>query len=562
MKKRLLSLVVGAFVGLTANSQTTIKETRGFKNQESKIKSNPVEKALSASLTCNTSYVAGSTMDLSFTLSPNADLEYGAILELTFPTGITPNSGTDPFMAVDLGQPTADLSISGQTCTWTSGDLTFGGIVADGSAIDFIVNVTIDGGISGDQAVNYTITGDGYNVPSPTVITGTVNVLDNNTPFVDAKVIETVILANYDDGTNSFYRVANCGLSDVPVAARIVNSGNTDIDNFSISYQLGNETPITETVSDIIAGGDSLWYYFTTPIASITEDLHEIRSYASVASDVNLANDTSGYIYFANSLLTDLDNENYTNTFDTDLEKFSVYKTWIGQGGAFGNSSLYTNNGSAGALFFSPNVTLGWPEGVYSTYVFTTCVEVTAGSSYVIKYYRKSNESSDAPVNGETAILTGEEYDVTTLDTIRDFTAITPNAPDGAWEKDSVIYVASTDGVRYFSIAGRAETAGTSQAPTKLGNVRVDDIEVYLLSGVGIDENSLNDFVIYPNPSSDIVNVSLKNPNGMISLLSTDGKVIESRKVSSNTETFNVGSLKAGVYFIQVGQSVKKLMIK
>ena len=116
--------------------------------------------------------------------------------------------------------------------------------------------------------------------------------------------------------------------------------------------------------------------------------------------------------------------------------------------------------------------------------------------------------------------------------------------------------------MRYFSIAGRAETTGTSQAPTKLGNVRVDDIEVYLLSGVGIDENSLNDFVIYPNPSSDIVNVSLKNPNGMISLLSTDGKVIESREVSSNTETFNVGSLKAGVYFIQVGQSVKKLMVK
>ncbi len=562
MKKRLLLLVVGAFVGLTANSQTTIKETRGFKNQETKIKSNSVEKALSASVTCNSPYVAGSTMDLSFTLSPNSDLEYGAILELTFPTGITPNSGTDPLMATDWGQPTADLSISGQTCTWTSGDLTFGGIVADGSAIDFIVNVTIDGGVSGDQAVNYTITGDGYDVPSPTVITGTVNVLDNNTPFVDAKVIETVILANYDDGTNYFYRVANCGLSDVPVAARIVNSGNTDISNFSVSYQLGNETPVTETVTDNIVGGDSLWYYFTTPISTITEDLHEIRSYASVASDANLANDTSGYIYFANSLLTDLDNENYTNTFDTDLEKFSVYKTWLGQGGAFGNSSLYTNNGSAGALYFSPNVVSGWPEGVYSTYVFTTCVEVTAGSSYVIKYYRKSNESSDAPVNGETAILTGEEYDVTTLDTIRDFTAITPNAPDGAWEKDSVIYVASTDGVRYFSIAGRAETAGTSQAPTKLGNVRVDDIEVYLLSGVGIDENSLNDFVIYPNPSSDIVNVSLKNPNGMISLLSTDGKVIESREVSSNTETFNVGSLKAGVYFIQVGQSVKKLMVK
>lgn len=556
-------MTVTAFVGLTANSQTLIKTTRGFKNEELKFKTTSVEKDLTGSISCNTAFVAGSTMDLNFTYTPSTTTdEYGAILELTFPTGIVPNSGTDPLMATDFGQPTADLSISGQTCTWTSGALDFGGIVADGSPIDFTVNVTIDGGVSGDQTVNYSVTGDGFNESQPTVVTGTVNVADNNVPFTDAKVIATATNARFDDGSNYFYRVANCELANVPVAARIVNLGNTPLSNFSISYKLDGDAAVTETVPQTIAAGDSLWYEFSTPIATVSEDLHQIRSYASATADVNNDNDTSAYIFFANSLLTDLDNENYTNTFDTDFEKFSVYKTWIGQGGAFGNSTLYTNNGSAGALFFSPNVTSLWPEGVYSTYVFTTCVEVTAGSSYVIKYYRKSNESSDAPVNGETAILTGEEYDVTTLDTIRDFTAITPNAADGAWEKDSVIYVASTDGVRYFSIAGRAETTGTSQAPTKLGNVRVDDIEVYLLSGVGIDENSLNDFVIYPNPSSDIVNVSLKNPNGMISLLSTDGKVIESREVSSNTETFNVGSLKAGVYFIQVGQSVQKLMVK
>lgn len=77
-----------------------------------------------------------------------------------------------------------------------------------------------------------------------------------------------------------------------------------------------------------------------------------------------------------------------------------------------------------------------------------------------------------------------------------------------------------------------------------------------------IEELNANVFVVYPNPANGLVNVSLNNVNGTISLLSADGKVIETREVSSNTETFNVSSLNAGIYFIQVGQSVQKLMVK
>lgn len=568
MKKRLLLLTLGAFVGFTANSQTLIKTTRGFKNEELKIKTSSVEKDLTGSVVCNTAFVAGTTMDLNFTYTPSTTTgEYGAILELTFPTGITPNSGTNPLMAISLsqyGQLPAELAINGQTCTWTSGDLEFGGIEAEGNPIDFTVNVTIDALVSGDQNVTYEVTGDGFGEPAPTVVSGTITVADNNVPFTDVKVIATAANARYDDGSDNFYRVANCELSNVPVAARIVNLGNTPLTNFSISYKFDGETPVTETVSQTIAAGDSLWYYFDATIATVTEDLHQIRSYASVASDVNLANDTSAYIFFSNSLITNIETANYTNTFDTDYEKFSTYKTWAGAGAAFNFSTTTTHNSSAAALFFSPSVVNGYPEGTYSTYVFTTCLEVKAGSSYVIKYYRKSNESASTPVNGETAILTGENFDITALDTLRDFTSITPNPQAEDWEKDSVIYVASEDGVRYFAIAGRAETAGTAQAPTKIGNVRIDDIEVYLLSPsvLGITENSINEFVVYPNPARGLVNVSLNNVNGNISLLSADGKVIESRKVSSNTETFNVESLNAGIYFIQVGSSVQKLMVK
>lgn len=568
MKKRLLLLTLGAFVGFTANSQTLIKTTRGFKNEELKIKTSSVEKDLTGSVVCNTAFVAGTTMDLNFTYTPSTTTdEYGAILELTFPTGITPNSGTTPLMATDFGQPTADLTISGQTCTWTSGDLTFGGIVVNGSPIDFVVNVTIDALVSGVQDVTYEVTGDGFNEPAPTVVSGTLTVADNNVPFTDVKVIATAVNARFDAGDGNFYNTANCNITQLPVACNIVNLGNTPANNFEVSYQLNNGTAVSETITTEIPAGDTSWYYFTATIDNLTQDAHEIRSYVSVTSDVDNANDTSSAVYFVNSLPTDLSSSNYSNSMSSIYDLYSMYRTWMGPGSPFNISSSYFNS-SPYALFFSPSVVSDYPEGTYTTYAYTPCLDVEAGSQYVIKYYRKSNEAAAGSVytvNGETAILVGEDNDPTKLDTLRDFTAIIPNdASTGNWELDTVIYTADVTGTKYFAIAGRGETAGTAQAPTKVGNVRIDDIEVYLLSPsvLGITENSINEFVVYPNPARGLVNVSLNNVNGNISLLSADGKVIESREVSSNTETFNVESLNAGIYFIQVGSSVQKLMVK
>jgi hypothetical protein len=565
MNKTLLLLTLCGFVGLTSNSQKLIKTSRGSQNQELKIKTSSSQKDMTPNLVCNNSFVAGTTMDLNFTLNLSTNTEeYGTILELSFPNGITPNSGTDPLMAVDFGQPTAELVVIGQLCTWTSGDLTFGGIVADGSAINFTVNVDVAGDLSGTQNVNFSITGDGFGEDNPTVLNSEVSILDNNIPYADVEVISTLATAAFDKGNDNFYNTANCDISQLEVACEIVNLGNTPLNNFEVSYQLNDGIAVNETVETEILSGDTSLYVFWTPIDNLTQDVHEIRSYATVASDVNVDNDTSVTITLANSFSTDLSSSNYENSITSDYDINSLYRTWSGIGAPFNVSSIYFNT-SPYALFFSPNVEVGYPEATYTTYAFTACLDVEAGSEYVVKYYRKSNEAlagSAYTVNGETAILVGDNYDLTMLDTLRDFTSIIPNASSGTWELDSVIYTADSSGTKYFSIAGRATTSGTLIAPVEVGNVRIDDIEVYLLSSVGIDENSVNEFAIYPNPSNDLVNVSLKKLNDTISLLSIDGKLIESREVSSSVETFNVKSLKSGVYLIQVGQTIQKLLVR
>ena len=83
------------------------------------------------------------------------------------------------------------------------------------------------------------------------------------------------------------------------------------------------------------------------------------------------------------------------------------------------------------------------------------------------------------------------------------------------------------------------------------------------LACASLEENNAANFTVFPNPANDVVTVSLTNvTEGTIRLLSAEGKVIESKEVSSSVVSFNVKSLNAGVYFIQVGQTIEKLMVK
>ena len=88
-------------------------------------------------------------------------------------------------------------------------------------------------------------------------------------------------------------------------------------------------------------------------------------------------------------------------------------------------------------------------------------------------------------------------------------------------------------------------------------------LDVTVNDCASLEANNAANFTVFPNPANDVVTVSLTNvTEGTIRLLSAEGKVIESKEVSSSVVSFNVKSLNAGVYFIQVGQTIEKLMVK
>jgi hypothetical protein len=77
------------------------------------------------------------------------------------------------------------------------------------------------------------------------------------------------------------------------------------------------------------------------------------------------------------------------------------------------------------------------------------------------------------------------------------------------------------------------------------GHVRVFDLS----SVLGIDDNSLLDFSVYPSPSSGILNVQSNTAIIQIEIYNLLGQLVKS---NSNRSTIDISSVDQGIYFIKV----------
>lgn len=177
-------------------------------------------KSMTVSVELLNKYLAGTTMDLRFSLTlETPDLEYADYFELTFPEGITPISGTDPIATpteLQGGQIPCDLNpIDGQTISWGDNNNAYGGI--EPGIHEFTVKVQIDDTVSVDYELDYNISGDEYGA-APHEYSG--KILLMKLPDVpDLTIMPTGFV-------NEYYSVPFEQVS-FTVQAMVVNKGNT-----------------------------------------------------------------------------------------------------------------------------------------------------------------------------------------------------------------------------------------------------------------------------------------------------------------------------------------------
>jgi hypothetical protein len=92
----------------------------------------------------------------------------------------------------------------------------------------------------------------------------------------------------------------------------------------------------------------------------------------------------------------------------------------------------------------------------------------------------------------------------------------------------------------------------------------IDNLMVESITG--IQENEKNNISIYPNPASNLVNITCDVQINSIRIINYTGQVVYNQSVSGNNVQVNTNDFSAGVYFINVntskGIATQKLLIK
>lgn len=568
--KKIYLLGFASLFALAANAQQLQKTKLNNRNvKRSEMNSTNAKVAsplqIAGSVVCNTQYVAGSTMDLEFTLNlTNTNSEYGDFISLTFPAGVTPNSSPNNPFASDAADPGPDgpealNTVSGQTISWGNNDNNWGGIVAPAS-YNFTVNVTIGSGVSGTIPVTYSVSGDQYVTPSVD-ISGTANVLPVGAAIVNMQAKLVGVITNtvtFETATAN-----NCSLNTHFIAAQLNNLGNNPESNIPVNYSINGVASTPTTYTGTIAAGDSAIVVFPIPGNFSAQGLYTLKAWSAAAGDVSLTNDTVT-LNLSNSLPTPLTSTSYSNGIESSYDVGSLNLDWVGVGLPFGTSTG-TKHSGAQALFYTVNMTtVGAPAGTYESFINLPCVDVTSGETYRISYWRKANTSGTLTVNGQSAIFTGTAQSAADMTTVlKAYSAITPNAQAGVWQKDSVDYTATTTETRYFGIGAKGTLATTADQI----NVRIDDIKIEKVSVTTGIKNVSNDAIaIFPNPTTGILNINAVNANISVEIYNVIGeRVYSNNNLNKGNNSIDLSNLSNGSYFVKINDnneiSTKKVIL-
>lgn len=81
------------------------------------------------------------------------------------------------------------------------------------------------------------------------------------------------------------------------------------------------------------------------------------------------------------------------------------------------------------------------------------------------------------------------------------------------------------------------------------------------LTGVTSIEEENSQIKIYPNPSQGIFSITCENINENYSVISSDGKLIQTGFINSNQFEIDLSKFGEGIYFLRIAQSTYKLMV-
>ena len=148
---------------------------------------------------------------------------------------------------------------------------------------------------------------------------------------------------------------------------------------------------------------------------------------------------------------------------------------------------------------------------------------------------------------------------------------VTFNFPNDAWfpvkividlDNDDVTLLINGESVETSPFSYTAENEnGTCQLgsinffagsamPNASGTYYVDDIVVSQLPATGIQEHSNSSIRLYPNPATDLLNISSEKEIQHAEIMNIDGQLVKT--ISSQFNSIGISDLSDGLYFVKI----------
>lgn len=369
-------------------------------------------------------------------------------------------------------------------------------------------------------------------------------------------------LSSINNDASDFSSICN-GSTPAYVSVKITNTGLNSQSNFPVSFQVNSNTVITETYSGTINSGQQVNYTFTTPISGFTNGASTLTCGVSLVGDQFVGNNQQILSFSNQSTATATP---FLETFD--LAGFPAMWTILNADGnmtweltsAIGSSGVTTN-----VLYMNHfSYTTTGQEDIFQTEIMNISSS-TAGLSFDLAKANYSASFADGlkvDISTDCGLTFQNIYDKSgsILETVTyQSNSWSPSAAN-QWRNEIV-------DLAPFLSAGNAMFRFTTV--NGYGNsTYIDNININ--SDLNLAENSILDFVVYPNPTSDALTISCThNLQNDCAILVTNelGQVIrESQIVSSNHMTsVDLSDIERGIYFISLtkeGVSSTKRFVK
>ncbi len=358
-----------------------------------------------------------------------------------------------------------------------------------------------------------------------------------------------------------------CNSDPIIISVTVRNTGVNSQSNFPISYQINSDPPVIEMFTASLASGQQAVFDFSTPADITASGAYTLTVNVDLAGDENNSNNQQVLNFYAITSATAL---NFEETFETNgfpppswvIDNPDNATTWTERTGIIGSDG----NPTKAAYINNFNYNAAGQEDSFVTEIFSLINASVPMLSFDLAKAQYSSSYTDTmrvEISTDCGTTFTTIYEKTGLDlaTVSYQTSIWSPSSATHWrteEIDLIPYEGENVMFKFVNITGYGNS-------TFIDNINVN------AETLGINETSLENIQLFPNPASEYVTLTLPQSFSQkmtVSLFNSVGQKLQTITITDNKEFININlsGYSSGLYFIQLqnqsNTTTRKLLIK